>query len=64
MLFFSVGLSSTFVQLGFYNEADILESSSLLIDSLQKQGIYTNRYGRKPYQLKWVIIKKGQLINN
>jgi len=38
-----------FHAIGFYNEADTLESSSILIYQFHRQSIYTQRYISKPY---------------
>ncbi len=38
-----------FRAIGFFNEADTLESSSILIYSFQEQSIYTQSDGKKPY---------------
>jgi hypothetical protein len=39
---------SYFCAIAFFNEADTLESSSILIYSLQEQSIYTQEDGAKP----------------
>jgi hypothetical protein len=41
--------TSYFCAIGFFNEADTLEFSSILIYSFLRQHIYAQRYGRKPY---------------
>ncbi len=47
-----------FRAIGIFNEADTIESSSILIYSFQRQGSYTQRYSGKPYWLKQIIIKR------
>ncbi len=51
--------NTKFCAIGFLNEADTLESSSILFYSFQEQSIKHKRDGRMPVELKWVIIKKG-----
>jgi hypothetical protein len=45
-----------FCAIGFFNEADIPESSSILIYSLQKQSIYTQN---NVAQIKGLVISRA-----
>ncbi len=45
--------------IGFFNVADTLEFSSILIYFVQVQSIYTQSSGGKPAKLKSIIIKEG-----
>ncbi len=45
----SFNLKNKFCAIGFFNETDSPESSSILIDYLQEKSIYTQQDGVKPY---------------
>ena len=49
------------MQLGFFNEADTLESSSILIYLFQAQSIYTRKGWHKAILIKISRHQKGQL---
>ncbi len=46
-------LSTLFHAIGFFNEADTLESSSILIYSELHAGLFTQRIGRDAALIKW-----------
>ncbi len=55
----SVTFYLLFPAIGFFNEADTLESSSILIYSFQEQSIYTQKGRHEAVPIKIGDIKKG-----